>query len=135
MRFVHLLLLAALIPGPRTAAQPISTADIAGVRILTYAGLDSSSAVFTVGDEPIFRVGLDPAGRLFERLAAITILGDGRVAVGDGGATQEVVLPAADGSVDQVLGGSGEGPGEFTYLSALTPVGQKGFIAQDYQAA
>jgi len=107
-------------------------ADSGNVRVTTIPALDSSAAEVSVGPEAMFRVGLDPGGRLFERITGLALLSDGSIAVGDGGATQEIVVLGTDGTVDRVLGGRGEGPGEFTSLGHLVGTRDGGVAAQDY---
>ncbi|MFG0252928.1 MAG: hypothetical protein ACF8NJ_08660 [Phycisphaerales bacterium JB038] len=101
---------------------------------MTYPDLDAPPAPVAVDSVPLFRVGLDPSGRLFERIEDVTVLADGRIAVVDGRGTQEIVILDQDGSVIEVLGGHGEGPGEFTWLSRVARV-EGGLVAQDSRTA
>jgi hypothetical protein len=113
----------------------VEVRDSLGVRIVTYSQLDSTSTAIAVDSLPRFVVGWSPGGRLFERIMDMAVLGDGRIAVLDGGATQQVVLLSPQGVVEEVLGGRGQGPGEFQQLSAVVAVGTAGFATQDWMSA
>lgn len=108
--------------------------DSASIRVLTYADLDAPAASISVDTVPLWRVGWDPEGRVFERIEDVTVLRDGRVAVLDSRATQEIVLLDSEGSIVEVLGGHGKGPGEFTGISRVTSI-ETGLIVQDYMEA
>lgn len=108
--------------------------DSASIRLLTYPDLDAPSAPLVVDSVPLFRVGTDPSERLFERIEDVTALADDRIAVVDGRGTQEIVLLDRAGGVVEILGGLGEGPGEFTGLFRVVRV-DNGLIAQDARAA
>jgi hypothetical protein len=111
-----------LVPGgcaldDRPPSVAVTARDSAGVTILEHAALDSTTAPWVLGNEPLYRVGAAGSGRIFERIADAAILADGRVVVADIGGTQELVVLGRDGSLEHVLGGRGEGPGEFTDLN------------------
>ncbi len=75
---------------------------------------------WTTGSAPLVTIGEveGEAPYLFSRIAAVRLLPDGRIAVADGGSgTIRVFGP--DGTVQRVMGGQGEGPGEFVHLAAL----------------
>ena len=116
------LLLAAALILPACAADgassrvTVTARDSAGIEILEHGSLDSATVAFEVGPEPLYRVGHEPGGRTFENIADAAVLDDGRVAVADIRGTQEIVVLGTDGAVQAVLGGRGEGPGEFTDL-------------------
>lgn len=73
---------------------------------------------FHIG-QAAFRVGWGPRDYAFSRITGGVILEDGRVAIGDHG-TGEVVFINEDGTVAAVLGGPGEGPGEFSSIASVT---------------
>ena len=127
-------LLSACSEGDHDGRPVAEVSDSASIRIVTYSHLDSSAAGIDVDSVPIFRVGWDDSGRLFDRIEDVTVLGSGEVAVSDGRGAQEVVILDRSGGVRAVLGGKGEGPGEFAGISRLVPWGG-GLVAQDYMLA
>lgn len=109
-------------------------ADSASIRVVTYPDLGAPPTPVEIDSVPLFRVGLDPAGRLFERIEDVAALSDGRVAVVDGRGTQEIVVLDREGDVLEVLGGHGQGPGEFIGLGRIVRY-ENGLIAQDWREA
>jgi hypothetical protein len=77
--------------------------------------------VWTVGGEPRRTVGVPDGPEEYQlfRVAAAARLSNGDLAVVNGG-TREVRLYAADGTFRMVIGGPGEGPGEFRYPTQVT---------------
>lgn len=104
-------------PGPA-----VQVSDSAGVRIVETrvaadgAGPDewslAQAASLVVGDAP----GM-PGGE-FHQVSGAVRLSDGGIAVANRG-TGEIFVYDADGAHVRSLGGSGQGPGEFTRLSEL----------------
>ena len=94
--------------------------DSAGIRIV-----ESSAALWTAGEawqlaaEPttVIGAGATPDDQLFEVLG-VDRLSSGEIVVANGG-SQEIRLYSTEGELLQTLGGRGEGPGEFTTLSAV----------------
>jgi hypothetical protein len=86
-----------------------------------------------VGREPLLRIGVvdgDPSLQ-FNRIGGVARLQDGTIVVADGG-SQEVRFFNSSGEVGRVVGGKGEGPGEFSDLAGLG-VGPGGSVwAFDY---
>jgi len=95
--------------------------DSAGVRIVeNHRPAWEEGRGWTIGAEPLLRLGVvegDPALQ-FEGVTGLARLDDGTVIVADGGA-QEVRFFDSMGSPLTVIGGKGEGPGEFSGLSGL----------------
>jgi len=86
-----------------------------------------------VSGEALLRLGAvegDPAYE-FSRITGVTRLGDGTILVADD-AAQEVRFFAPDGRVTAVVGGRGEGPGEFAVLSGLGTAPSGGAWAYDF---
>lgn len=85
------------------------------------AGSRSGEAqVWSVASEPEVVIGqLDGDSHyLFQRIADARLLPDGRFAVADRGMANIRVF-GGDGSFQQTMGRSGEGPGEFQYLGSM----------------
>lgn len=78
----------------------------------------------TVGAEPALEIRSDPsdAASLLFRVVGLELLPDGRVAIANLG-DNTLRLHAPDGRLLWRAGGSGEGPGEFTQLRGIAPVG------------
>ena len=80
-----------------------------------------TSAEWAVDPEPLVTIGEmdgDPA-YIFARVVGVRLLPDGCIVVGDGSSgTLRVYGP--DGRYEREMGGRGQGPGEFTYLSSLS---------------
>jgi hypothetical protein len=106
-------------PGPGSAPAS-EVRDSAGIRIVsTRSPTWDSERPWTVSADPVAEFGNshEAIGAL-HRVAAITPLPDGGVAVANGG-TNEVVVFDADGTVRRRLGREGEGPGEFRWLNGV----------------
>lgn len=96
--------------------------DSAGVRILqNLAPVWERGAGWTVGPTPTVRIGdeSDPS-QTFSNVAGVRWIGSGELVVADGG-SNELRLFTPDGRLRKVLGGRGDGPGEFRELSATGP--------------
>ena len=95
-------------------------ADSAGVEIVeSRAPAWSPDDAPTVPPAPRVRIGAvegPEEHQLFEVQFA-TVLSDGRIVVGNGG-TYEVRFFSASGEFEQSVGGQGQGPGEFSFLSS-----------------
>lgn len=92
-------------------------------------------AEWTVDPEPLVTIGKvdgDPA-YVFARIAGVRLLPDGRIVVADG-SSGTIRLYGSEGLFERQMGGSGEGPGEFTYLSALRIAPPDTLIAYDGRA-
>lgn len=107
--------------GTGTAGAPLTVRDSAGVRIITVP----AATLERVPDWPVAaRPELDmgaadgPGPDVFDRIAAVARLGDGRVVVADGGSS-EVRFYDATGRFLHRTGGRGGGPGEYTFISGM----------------
>ena len=89
-------------------------ADSAGVQIVTSDPL-GSDATCSLSDEPVFTVGEegDDESLLFSEVIGLVRLSDGSVAAIDRH-SNEIRVFAEDGRHLRSMGGSGEGPGEFS---------------------
>ena len=91
----------------------------------------ADAAPIRVSAEPVWRVGWDETGPVFENIVAGALLGDGRAAIADGGQTLQVSVLAHDGAVLAVLGRPGQGPGEFRRILAMKRLGTDTIAVQD----
>lgn len=141
-----------LVPVPRTVAAFLSVLTVA---LVSACGVDADQATrgiltdsadvrmvqlpapgaiesdFHLLDEPVYRVGWDPGGRAFETITDGALLPDGTAVIADGGNTQQLVLIDPSGSIRAVLGGSGEGPGEFRRISSVAAGRGDTILVQD----
>lgn len=128
-----ILLLAACSEGSRESA-PETVRDSAGVRIVELPSVSTIDARFAMSDSPVYRVGWKEDEHEFDDIVAGGLWPDGRAVVGDGGTPRQIVILSATGAVDAVLGGPGQGPGEFSAIFAVLPVGGDTVVAQDHFA-
>ena len=91
--------------------------DSAGIRIVELGPLVDRAA-FQLG-EPVYRLGWSDTDHNFGQVVTGVLLSEGRAAVGDWGSDEVVVLTSA-GTVEAVLGGSGQGPEEIGSLTSLS---------------
>ncbi|MBL8961552.1 MAG: hypothetical protein JNJ98_16955, partial [Gemmatimonadetes bacterium] len=88
--------------------------DSAGARLISYQRSDKPAASWSVGSQPLVRIG--GAGGTgpteLAQVLGVARLRDGRVVIADGGSTELRVF-APDGSFLRSIGRKGLGPGEF----------------------
>lgn len=72
-----------------------------------------------------------PGPLLFHDIRSATLLGDGRLAVADGG-SQELRFFGQSGEFETAVGGVGDGPGEFRGLSWIDQCGTDSIYAYDF---
>jgi len=107
--------------GGEVDPDAVSVRDSLGVRIVESLRPSWTEGLgWEVGEEPLLRLGSveGAAAELFNGVTGAECLGDGTIVVADGG-SQEIRFFGSDGSVETVFGGPGEGPGEFSGLSAM----------------
>mgnify|MGYP002624571824 CR=1 FL=1 len=93
--------------------------DSAGVAIVTVFDRPAISTI-DVDSMPVLRIGGKAEGQTLYRVADAIRAGDGSVVVADG-ASREIRFFDSDGSLERVVGGEGEGPGEFDRFASLSP--------------
>lgn len=110
--------------------------DSAGVAIVENRGdVWAAPRLRRLSSEPVLRIGAvegeDPY--LFDGVRGIVALGDGRLVVANAG-TNTLRWFDGEGTFLFERGGSGEGPGEFSYLGNLTRAGADTLLATDWGA-
>lgn len=104
--------------------------DSAGIRIVEQMAVRDVGAGLRVATPPIAVIGSDPGGPLFENVTTGALLESGEFVVGDTGANTGYLFSAA-GELLRVVGGPGEGPGEFGRLESVLPLGGDTVLIQD----
>ena len=103
------------------AQESYTIRDSAGVPIVENSGSAwSPGEEWSVGAQPVLRIGTvdgDP-NHIFEQVRGATRMDDGTIVVLEGG-TNELQLFDSGGGFVRSLGGTGEGPGEFHYLTEM----------------
>ncbi len=112
---------------PAVQAPGVVSTDSAGTLLVEVESLASVQAP-AASTEVVFKTS--EGGIELFRVTAARILGDGRVAVGNAG-TQEVLLLSPSGSVMRTIGGVGAGPGEFRTITTLHRSRDGGFNVYD----
>jgi hypothetical protein len=96
-----------------------NVSDSAGVTIVeSSAPAWGEGEGWRVGPEPWLVIGGDDPAQALYQVVGVDRLSTGEIVVGDGG-SQEIRVYSLDGTLVEVFGGQGEGPGEFTTLSAV----------------
>ena len=98
--------------------------DSAGVEVVTNtARRVDAAASWSLGPDPVVEIGggASPEVPLF-RVSDVAPLEGGGVAVATESPPQALVM-GADGSLAATLGGAGGGPGEFTRVASVVPLG------------
>ena len=107
--------------GALAAQESHTVRDSAGIPIVENGGPAwSDGQRWSMGTEPTLRIGTvagDP-DYIFERVRGATRMDDGTIVVLEGG-TNELRLFDSSGSFVRNLGGTGEGPGEFLFLTEM----------------
>jgi len=69
---------------------------------------------------PSVVVGTEASGVLFDGVSGAVRFGDGRIAVADGRGSSRISLFAPEGIFEREIGRTGQGPGEFAYISHMS---------------
>lgn len=99
--------------------QATTVRDSAGVELVTVAE-PSHVPTIDVDSTPEVRIGGEEEGQTLYRVADATRASDGSITLLDG-ASREVRFFSAEGALERVVGGEGEGPGEFDRFTSLSP--------------
>jgi len=106
-------------------AEPSSTrvatvTDSAGVTIVSSpAEIIGALAAWNLGETPVLDIRTqDGEGPALFRVSIAVALSEGRTAVGNGG-SMEVLIFDTQGELIQVIGGEGQGPGEFGSIKSI----------------
>lgn len=109
---------------PASTSASVHIEDSAGVRIVEYAGTPEVRAL-ALADEPVYTHGTGPDDYPFASIAGSVLYPDGSAAVFDW-RNREIVLLGPDGTFRDVLGGTGEGPGEVSQYGNIRLTGRGG---------
>lgn len=114
------------------ASVGVVVTDSAGITIVDNGPLDAT-LVLETPSEPTLAIGvLEGATELqLFRVSDVKRLSDGSIAIANAG-TQELRIFNADGSHRVTAGGSGQGPSEFRYPSALVVLPGDTVMVQDF---
>lgn len=114
------------------AGQPSGAVvrDSSGVRIVENHSVSGVVSGWSVGPEPIFRVGWAPGEPEFQNVRAGFLAADGRVVVADAGSNVLHVLSPTGASL-ATIGGPGQGPGEFGRIGRVHPISADSFFVSD----
>ncbi|HET7273813.1 MAG TPA: hypothetical protein VFI91_01450 [Longimicrobiaceae bacterium] len=90
---------------------------------------------WSIAPDPLLTIGAvdGPPEFVFSRIRAVRLFPDGRVIVADG-SSGSLRIYSAGGSYLHEMGGSGDGPGEFRYLSAVHLAGGDTLLVYDSRA-
>lgn len=124
-----------------TAENPtVSIRDSAGIEIVeNHAPEHPAESFWTIDPEPEFVLGgsehlsglADDSAQLIWSVVGLARLPDGRVAVLSS-ANQQLMLFEPSGELSRIIGGPGEGPGEFTHPLALQYLPPDTLVVWDY---
>lgn len=129
-----MLVVAAGCDASRPDSRAVEIRDSAGIEIVeSRAPLWGAQPLWRVGTEALLRIGASDTrpGHQFSDVVGAVRLPGGGVAVADGSAA-EVRFFDASGELVAVVGGPGEGPGEFARLAGLGPGPDGGLWAWDF---
>lgn len=123
------------------ASDPAPTAvevhDSAGVTIVVNPGVHmADSTAWVIDTAAAVRIGVvdGPEEYTIGRLAGLLHREDGSILVADALA-ENIRVFNADGNFVQRVGGKGEGPGEFTWLSAMYPYAGDSIVVLDHESS
>lgn len=119
----------------KPAPDAFAVRDSSGVRVVDLPSPSTTSPVFALSETPVYRVGWGDEDRQFERVVAGALRLDGSAVVGDAGGTLEVVFLSQTGSVEAIVGGPGDGPGELRSIFALLAFAGDTVAVQDPENA
>lgn len=111
--------------GSGVDGAPVVVSDSAGIRMITVpetAVANADTWALETDPEIVFDVG----ERSLYRVYAGAFLPDRSVVVTNAG--EELLLFGADGGLERVIGGLGDGPGEFQMLTSVSAVGDSIFV-------
>jgi hypothetical protein len=123
-------IIAAGCSGEQAAGPGYVVQDSSGVRVVESDAPAPHTSWRLVGSEPVFRTGWRAADPQWGSVVAGSLLPDGRAAVADRLAA-EVAWLGADGTVELVAGGPGEGPGELGPIFGLAVLGHDTVVVQE----
>ena len=126
--------------GDTAENSTVTIRDSAGIEIVeNHAPEHPAESFWTIDPEPEFVLGgsedlgalADDSAQLIWRLEGLARLPDGRVAVLSS-ANQQLMLFEPSGELSRIIGGPGEGPGEFTRPLAFQYLPPDTLVVWDY---
>jgi hypothetical protein len=87
---------------------------------MELARVSSGEGEWEVDSVPSVVVGTEASGMLFSRPSWAVRFSDGRIAVADGGTSSRVSLFSPQGVFEEEVGRTGQGPGEFQWVTHMT---------------
>jgi hypothetical protein len=103
---------------PPTGPIAVAEADSAGIRVVSISGSVDSLPEWSLSERPITEIRSN-AEPFIGQVGEVAFLGEQQLLVADN-QTAELRVFGADGQVVQVLGGKGDGPGEFQRITQLS---------------
>jgi len=103
---------------PTEGAIQVVEADSAGISLVTISGEVSSLPQWTLSSKPVTEISGD-APPYLGSVGEVGLRSDGGLVVEDN-MTDELRLFDSDGHVTRLMGGAGNGPGEFQNLTTMT---------------
>lgn len=79
-----------------------------------------ASDTWSIDPIPAVVLGTEQSGAPLHRIAGAARLSDGRFAIADGGTAARLLVFSSSGVFEQVIGPTGDAPGEFRWISHLT---------------
>ena len=107
--------------------------DSAGVRIVTSAAASwVAGEEWTIDEQPTLQIGVSEGNPdyQFGQIGRVLRLANGHIVVTDE-QTQVIRIFDARGRLVGAVGGRGEGPGEYSYITSIAPVGADSFFVFD----
>jgi len=104
--------------------------DSAGVRIVAYVDVPEVKPSFAIAAEPVYRHGANPGDYEFRGINVGRLFPDGSAVVSVL-SNSEVVVVSPDGTTNEVLARSGQGPGDVTYVYSMFVPGRDSVLLAD----
>lgn len=116
--------------GADRAGDEAVVRDSAGIRIVENGEVAGQMAPFRISDEPVWRIGWEAGDPEFGGIRDGVLLSGGGVAVTDG-QSRQIFFLSPSGEIEAILGGPGQGPGEFGSLASTMRLAGDTVAVQD----
>lgn len=120
------------VDAPAPPPSSVATSDTGGVRFVRVPPLNELALPELPAALLYSTADIGGAGLELFRVRAALFAADGTLVIANAG-SEELLLVDPGGGAVRRLGGRGQGPGEFSGLSALIPAPGGGFFAWDYR--